>query len=72
VFIYGSHSPQHWIFQSSLNRRKRAITTYVWLWSITFNTYNLLKPVLFHFIYLHSSIHTGTCPLDMEFVNKLD
>jgi len=26
----------------------------------------------FHFIYLYSSIHTGTCPLDMGFVNKLD
>jgi len=27
--------------------------------------------VSFHFIYLHSSIRTGTCPLDMEFDNKL-
>jgi len=38
--------PKHWIFQSSLNRRKHSITTVVWLWSITFNTYNLLRPVL--------------------------
>jgi len=38
--------PKHWIFQSSLNRRKHVITTDVWLWSITSNTYNLLRLVL--------------------------
>jgi len=32
----------------------------------------IIFKVIHSFIHLHSSIHTGTCALDMEFVNKLD